>query len=283
MATVDVATYLSPYKQIPATVPGWDDDRQATWPASTATLLSCGGSAVLVDALMTLAEGEHLAEWIGATGLELTTVYVTHAHADHFFGATSLLRKMPTARLVSLPEIARSAAEQTAAGYLRVWSGFFPGQIAEHPLVPAPWDGHELAVGAGSVRVVPVGWSDVEVSSVVHVGDRETVVAGDVAYNGMHMWLAGSTPQSRAGWIASLDAVEKLGPRVVIAGHRDPQAPDDDSARILDESRRYVQDFGDAVGSSSGPEELIATMLARHGTLGNPYTLWVAAHSQFDS
>ena len=147
--------------------------------------------------------------------------------------------------------------------------------------MPAPWDGDELAVGAGSVRVVPVGWSDVEVSSVVHIGERETVVAGDVAYNGMHMWLAGSTPQSRAGWIASLDAVEKLGPRVIIAGHRDPQAPDDDAARILDESRRYVQDFGDAVGSSSGPEELIATMLARHGTLGNPYTLWVAAHSQF--
>jgi hypothetical protein len=83
MATVDVATYLSPYKQVPATVPGWDDRRAATWPASTATLLSCGGSAVLVDALMTLAEGELLADWIGATGLELTTVYVTHAHAGH--------------------------------------------------------------------------------------------------------------------------------------------------------------------------------------------------------
>ncbi len=281
MTTVDVATYLSPYKQIPATVPGWDDDRTATWPASTATLLSSGGSAVLVDALMTLAEGEQLADWIEAAGLDLTTVYVTHAHADHFFGATSLLRRIPTARLVSRPEIARAAAEQTAAGYLRVWSGFFPGQIAEHPAVPAPLDGDELAVGAGTVRTVPVGWSDVEVSSVVHVAERATVVAGDVAYNGMHMWLAGSTPQSRAGWLASLDAIEALVPRVVIAGHRNPEAPDDDAGRVLDGSRRYVQDFGDAVASSGGPEELIAAMLARHGALGNPYTLWVAAHSQF--
>lgn len=281
MTTVDVTTYLSPYKQIPATVPGWDDDRTATWPASTATLLTSGGSAVLVDALMTLAEGEQLADWIEAAGLDLTTVYVTHAHADHFFGATSLLRRIPTARLVSRPEIARAAAEQTAAGYLRVWSGFFPGQIAEHPVVPAPLDGDELAVGEETVRTVPVGWSDVELSSVVHVAERETVVAGDVAYNGMHMWLAGSTPQSRAGWLASLDAIEALAPRVVIAGHRNPEAPDDDAGRVLDGSRRYVQDFEEAVASSGGPEELIAAMLVRHGALGNPYTLWVAAHSQF--
>src|SRR3978361_966799 len=123
MATVDVATYLSPYKQIPATVPGWDDGRQATWPASTATLLSCEGSAVLVDALMTVAEGEQLADWIGATGLELTTVYVTHAHADHFFGATSLLRRIPAARLGRRPGIARAAGgEQARGARRRGWS-----------------------------------------------------------------------------------------------------------------------------------------------------------------
>jgi glyoxylase-like metal-dependent hydrolase (beta-lactamase superfamily II) len=168
MATVDVATYQTPYKHIPATVSGWDDGREATWPASTATLLSCGGSAVLVDALMTLAEGERLADWIEATGLELTTVYVTHAHADHFFGATS---------------------------------------------------------------------------------------------------CCGGSP--RRGWSAAR--------RSPPARHGRRRRP------VLDESRRYVQDFGDAVESSGGPGELIATMLARYGALGNPYTLWVAAYSQFAS
>jgi hypothetical protein len=54
---VDVTTYLSPAKPIPAAVPGWDERRTATWPASTATLIAVGGRGVLVDALMTRAEG----------------------------------------------------------------------------------------------------------------------------------------------------------------------------------------------------------------------------------
>ncbi len=115
--------------------------------------------------------------------------------------------------------------EQTAAGYLRVWSGFFPGQIAEHPAVPVPTVGEELAVGPATVRVVPVGRSDVEASTVVHVGELDVVIAGDVAYNGIHMWLAGSTPQTRSRWLDALDAIDRLAPRTVIAGHKDPGRP----------------------------------------------------------
>ena len=42
-----IATYLAAYKPIPSSVPGWDPHRQATWPATTATLVSAGGQAIL--------------------------------------------------------------------------------------------------------------------------------------------------------------------------------------------------------------------------------------------
>lgn len=281
MATLALATYLSPYKPIPAAVPDWDEKREATWPASTSTLISAGGSAVLVDALMTLDEGNWLADWVLASGVTLSTVYVTHAHADHFFGAAALLRRIPAARLVSRREIAAAAAEQTAPGYLRVWRGFFPGQIAEPPLVPEVLDGDDLVVGSQLVCTVMVGSSDVDVSSVVHVPDLDVVISGDVAYNGIHLWLAGSTAESRSRWLDALDRVEQLVPRTVITGHKDPAATDDDAARVLDESRRYLQDFGAAAESSGSPAELIATMLQRYGAFGNEYSLWLAAYSQF--
>jgi hypothetical protein len=57
-SAVSIEVFISPYTPIPATVPGWDQSRQATWPASTSTLISAGQDAILVDALMTTTEGE---------------------------------------------------------------------------------------------------------------------------------------------------------------------------------------------------------------------------------
>jgi hypothetical protein len=46
----------------------------ATWPASTATLISGDHDAVLVDALLTTTEGERLAAWVENTGKRLHTI-----------------------------------------------------------------------------------------------------------------------------------------------------------------------------------------------------------------
>jgi glyoxylase-like metal-dependent hydrolase (beta-lactamase superfamily II) len=281
MSPVELSTYLSAPKPIPAAVPGWDDSRQATWPATTSSLLQVDGHAVLVDALMTVAEGDALADWVGRAGASVDQIYVTHAHADHFFGATSMLARRPGARLSTRPEIVEAAAVQTAPGYLRVWHGFFPGQIVDHPLVPQAIADELLLGDCAAARAVLVGQSDVEASSVVHVPDLGVVLSGDVVYNGIHPWLAGSTPATRSAWLAALDVVEQLAPRTIIAGHRDPGAADDDAARLIEATRTYIQDFGAAAATAGSSAELVALMLARHGDLGNEYTLWVAAGSQF--
>ena len=62
-----------------------------------------------------------------------------------------------------------------------------------------------------------------------------------------------------------------------------PDAPDDDATRVLDQSRRYIEDFDQAVAKSGTPLELMEEMLARYPTYGNRYTLFVAASSQFPS
>ncbi|NMO57553.1 hypothetical protein HH310_41110 [Actinoplanes sp. TBRC 11911] len=64
----------------------------------------------------------------------------------------------------------------------------------------------------------------------------------------------------------------------LIAGHRHPQAVDDDARRQISESRRYLADFEAALERSSTPAELIDRMTDGHPDLANPYTLWVAAY-----
>jgi glyoxylase-like metal-dependent hydrolase (beta-lactamase superfamily II) len=96
-SSLSIDVFNSGYKPIPGG-PGWDDRTPATWPASTSTLISGDRDALLVDALMTTSEGERLAAWVRNSGKRPRAIFVTHGHADHFFGAGSARRWPSPAR-----------------------------------------------------------------------------------------------------------------------------------------------------------------------------------------
>ena len=111
----------------------------------------------------------------------------------------------------------------------------------------------------------------------------QAICSGDIAYNNIHMWLRNSTPVSREAWLASLDAVAVLKPSTIITGHKDPDAPDDNATRVLDQSRRYIEDFDQTAAKSGTPREVIDVMLEMYPAYGNRYTLLAAASTQFPS
>jgi glyoxylase-like metal-dependent hydrolase (beta-lactamase superfamily II) len=55
----------------------------------TSTLIFGEYDAVLVDAMGTVAEAEALADWIALHNRNLETIYITHAHFDHFCSTVS--------------------------------------------------------------------------------------------------------------------------------------------------------------------------------------------------
>ncbi len=266
-------------KPIPSAVPGFEDAMgQATWPPSTSTLLRDDGRGLLVDCLITEQEGRDLAAWVTSHDTNPEYVYITHPHADHFLGLPEILAAFPGARPVALAESIPGMEEQISPGYMQVWGGFFPGQLTSKPVAPEPLSGTTLPIGGSSARVIPVGTTDSGHSSVVHVPGLSLIVSGDVVYNQTHMWLSRSTPDTRASWVRALDTVAELDAETLIAGHRNPQAADDDASRQIAESRRYIADFEAALERSSTPAELIDRMTTGYPNLANPYTLWVAAY-----
>ena len=92
------------------------------------------------------------------------------------------------------------------------------------------------------------------------------------------MWLAGSSPESRASWARALEAVDALEASTLITGHGNPQAADDDARRQVHECRGYLTDFAAALDRGTTPAELIDRMTDTYPDLANPYTLWVAAY-----
>ncbi|MCI3270566.1 MBL fold metallo-hydrolase [Streptomyces cylindrosporus] len=278
--SLDFDVFVVDAKPIPSAVPGFEEAvGPATWPPSTSTLISDDDGAVLVDCLITVEEGRKLAAWVKSHDRELGYVYITHPHADHFLGLPEILAAFPRARPVALAESVPAMREQISPGYMQVWGGFFPSQLTDRPVPPEQLAGTTIPIGgSSSATVIPVGTTDTGHSSVVHVPELSLVVSGDVVYNRTHMWLAGSTPDSRADWARALDAGAALDADTLIAGHRDPRATDDDARRQIEESRRYLTDFEAALERSATPRELIDRLTAARPEWANPYTLWVAAH-----
>src|SRR3954454_21378105 len=91
--------------------PAVDVSIGGTFSPTTATIITGPTEAVLVDTLYTPADVERVAEAIEATGRRLTTIYITHAHFDHYVGLGVLLERFPGARGVALPAVAAAVRE----------------------------------------------------------------------------------------------------------------------------------------------------------------------------
>jgi glyoxylase-like metal-dependent hydrolase (beta-lactamase superfamily II) len=68
--------------------------------------------AVLIDAQWTLSNAHRVVAEILETGKYLKTVYVTHAHPDHYFGLGPVAEAFPEARVTALPSVARIINKQ---------------------------------------------------------------------------------------------------------------------------------------------------------------------------
>jgi glyoxylase-like metal-dependent hydrolase (beta-lactamase superfamily II) len=246
------------------------------WVANSATLIQGRRDAVLVDTFLTIEHSRALADWVAASGKNLKTIYITHAHGDHFFGTALLLERFPRARVVATPGVVRGMQQQLAPPMLDgFWRARFPGQIAERLVLAEELDGNEVELEGNALVALNVGFTDTADTTCLHAPSIELVVAGDAVYNGIHLYLPETNRQTREEWLAALDSIEALQPRAVVAGHKIPE--NDDSPRHIEETRRYLRDFIRLDESTTTARELYDGMLALYPQRANPGSLWSAA------
>jgi glyoxylase-like metal-dependent hydrolase (beta-lactamase superfamily II) len=158
------------------------------------------------------------------------------------------------------------------------WNPLFPGQIPDRLVIAEELKRNVIDLEGHDLVVVEVGHTDTDYTTCLHVPSVGLVVAGDVAYNDVHLYLAESNAQTRREWIAALDKIESLNPRAVIAGHKRPG--NDDSPRIIEETRRYIRDFDRVAGTTTTARGLYNKMLERYPDRINPGgALWLSAHA----
>ena len=79
-------------------------------------------------------------------------------------------------------------------------------------MVAEPLDRNGLELEGRKLVAVDTGRTDTAHSTCLHVPLIGLIVAGDVAYNGVHPYLGETDTQSRLEWISTLDKLEALNP-----------------------------------------------------------------------
>ena len=206
---------------------------------TASTLIFGSRDAVLTDPGLTADQARVLGDWVAAHDRNLTDIFITHGHGDHWFAAGLLAQRFGARVVASAGTIAQMQASVATRPFL--WDKIYT-DIPPSPVTAVTVPDNRLALEGHELVIVEVGDTDSSDTSVLHVPDLGLVVAGDVIYNGVHMYLAQVGILGDFGpWREAIDKVQALAPRHIVAGHQNKEL-DDDANRTIAETRQYLDD-----------------------------------------
>ena len=248
------------------------------WSPISSTLISGKRDAVLVDTAITVDQNQKLVDWIAHSGKNLTAIYATHGHGDHFFGVNTIQKKFPKARFVATSEVIAVMRKQASVPVVEsYWKPRFPGQIDSTLLIADELKDRVLELEGKQLISVPLGHTDTDSTTCLHVPSIGLAVCGDALYNDVHLHLGESNADGRKEWIAALVTIESLKPVAAIAGHKRPGAPD--TPNNIEATRKYIRDFDRIASQTKTALELYDEMLATYPEHVNPAVLWYSAQA----
>ncbi len=217
-------------------------------------------TALLVDTQFTPENATRLADIIEATGRRLETVFITHAHPDHYSGLPVIRERFPVLRAVAHPDV---------LALLPV------GDIG----VVEALDGALMLEGE-EIEVLGPMHGDTDVITPLHIASLDTLIAADMAYVDCHVWVAENTTVERIDlWRANLDALEAIGAGTVVPGHRLETSAND--AGVFAYTRAYLDIWQQALEETDSAEALTARMMEGREDLGLAFAVQMAVSTVY--
>jgi len=242
------------------------------------TLIYGSRDAVLTDPAFTTDQARALGDWVAATGRNVTDIFITHGHGDHWFAAGLLAERFGARVVATSGTIAKMHANLAARPVL--WDKAYPG-IPPSPVTAVTVPDNRFTLEGHDLAIVEVGHADTDDNSVLHVPDLELVVAGDVIYNGAHLYLGESVMVGGfQPWRDAIDKVEALKPRHVVAGHQNRQL-DDDAGRTIAETRQYLDDADELLRTEKTALGFFNAAIERYPNHLARTVLWASARALY--
>jgi glyoxylase-like metal-dependent hydrolase (beta-lactamase superfamily II) len=186
--------------------------------------------AVLIDAQWTLSNAHRVVAEILETGKHLKTIYVTHAHPDHYFGLGPIADAFPEAKVIALPSVARTINKQFF-GKIEHWESVIGvTNVPRKAVNIEPLNENYFELEGHRIEILPQIMGDLKYNTVVWIPAIKTLYGSDVLFNQAHPFTCEVTAAERRQWINDIDRLETMGAEVVIPGHQKPGMPFDESS-----------------------------------------------------
>jgi glyoxylase-like metal-dependent hydrolase (beta-lactamase superfamily II) len=208
---------------------------------SNSYLLDDGEEALLFDVFQLRSDAKKLADSVDASGKQLTKVWISHAHPDHFLQLSLILDRFPGVEVLTTPNVLDDL-KADGPWMFRLLKGKLGPEGPERLVAPTAIESNSLPLGAREVEIVEFGSGEAKHHACLVFPDQHAIMASDLIYNGAHLYLQ---EHNLDGWLARLDELEQLAAqrrlRTIHPGHGPAGG-----LSLIQGTREYLQAFASA-------------------------------------
>jgi glyoxylase-like metal-dependent hydrolase (beta-lactamase superfamily II) len=213
---------------------------------------------MLVDAQLTKTNAEKVLQAIKATNKPLSTIYITHEHADHFLGLQVFKRAYPDVRILANSNVV-DRINKVYQEKIDKWKGLLGSDAASEMVAISKYDENFVVFEHSYIEILKNLQGDTDANTMLWLPGQKTLIAGDVLFNDMHVYTAETDVNARKRWLASLQRIRDLKPAAVIPGHNKVGAPIDATSAV-DFTERYLLTFDRELETAKTPGDLVNKM-----------------------
>jgi len=216
---------------------------------------------MLVDAQLTKTNAEKVLQEINAIKKPLSIIYITHEHADHFLGLEVFKEAYPGVKIIANSAVV-DRINQVYQEKIEKWQKIFGSGAASRVVTISKFDGNFIEFEGSKIEVLKHIRGDTDENTMLWIPGQRILIAGDVLFNGMHVYTAETDSKARGKWLDSLQKIRELKPAVVIPGHSKVGALLDASTAV-DFTENYLLVFEKELKTAKDSDSFINTMKER--------------------
>src|SRR5712664_1086484 len=213
---------------------------------------------MLVDAQLTRTNAARVLQEIKETKKQLSIVYITHEHADHFLGLEIFRDAYPRVRVIANSAVV-DRINKVYQEKIDKWKEILGSGATSHVVPISKFDANSIKFESSKIEVFKNIQGDTDENTMLWIPGQRILITGDVLFNNMHVYTAETDRKARGKWLNSLNKIRELKPSVVIPGHSKVGAPLDASTAV-DFTENYLLVFDEELKKAKDPDSFINTM-----------------------